>query len=119
LLTTLLAWHATRGELRGDPLPPDVVADFLRTIASRRTAPPEAPARALDSLLEQMTRAYRLDQRELSLLQGFGRYCLEQLAAECGSLDPGIPLDNRAVGCLLVAEERPENGVGERRSNDG
>ncbi|MHC4430100.1 MAG: DUF6178 family protein, partial [Planctomycetota bacterium] len=34
---TFLAWHAARGELRGDPLPWDVVSDFLRNVASRRT----------------------------------------------------------------------------------
>jgi hypothetical protein len=43
LLLTALAWHATRGELRVDRLPSELVADFLRTTASRRTADPEAP----------------------------------------------------------------------------
>ena len=84
-----------------------VVADFLRNFASRRTAPPEAPARALVALLEQLTRSVGLDERELSLVRGFGRYCLEKLNDECGALDPGIPIDRRVVGSLLVAPDRP------------
>jgi hypothetical protein len=104
LLTTLLAWHATRGEVRGDPLPADVVADFLRTVASRRTAAPEAPQRALDNLLGDLRKNYGLSTRESSVIEGYGRYCLERLGEECGGLDPGVPLDPRAVGCLLLAE---------------
>jgi hypothetical protein len=104
LLTTLLAWHATRGEVRGDPLPADVVADFLRTVASRRTATPEAPRRALESLLGELRTTYGVAPRESSVIEGYGRYCLERLSEECGGLDPGVPVDRRAVGCLLLAE---------------
>ena len=105
LLTTLLAWHATRAEVRGDPLPGDVVADFLRTVASRRTAAPEAPQRALENLLGDLRKTYGLSARESSVIEGYGRYCLERLGEECGGLDPGVPVDRHAVGCLLVAKE--------------
>ena len=105
LLTTLLAWHATRTEVRGDPLPADVVADFLRTVASRRTAAPEAPERALQNLLGELRETYELSVRESSVVEGYGRYCLERLGEECGGLDPGVPIDPRTVGCLLVANE--------------
>jgi len=105
LLTTLLAWHATRAEVRGDPLPADVVADFLRTVASRRTAAPEAPERALQNLLGDLRETYGLSVRESSVIEGYGRYCLERLGEECGGLDPGVPVDPRTVGCLLVTNE--------------
>jgi len=104
-LITLLAWHATRSELRGDPLPADVAADFLRTVASRRTASPEAPGRALGNLLRQLAERFELQSREISILEGYGRFCLDRLSAECGGLDPGIPVDRRMVRCLLVREE--------------
>jgi hypothetical protein len=35
-------------------------------------------------------------------LGSFVRACRERLAAECGSLDPGVPLDRRLVHCLLL-----------------
>lgn len=101
-LLTFLAWHAARGELRGEPLPTDVVADFLRTVASRRTADPDAPARALGGWVVKLGEQFSLDAQTLSLVEAFGRACLEQLAAECASLDPGIPLDPRYVSCLLI-----------------
>jgi hypothetical protein len=105
MLVTLLAWHATRSELRGDALPADVTADFLRTVASRRTASPEAPGRALESLLRQLAERFELQSREVLILEGYGRFCLDRLSAECGGLDPGIPVDRRVVTCLLVCEE--------------
>jgi len=105
LLATLLAWHTTRGEVRGDPLPADVVADFLRTVASRRTAAPEAPQRALQNLLSELRGVHGLSARESSVIEGYGRYCLERIGEECGGLDPGVPIDRRAVGCLLIARE--------------
>ena len=102
LFLTVMAWHHARGELRGDPLPAEVVADFLRTVASRRTASPSAPASALETLTRSVTKTYGLGPRQVAMLEGFGRYSLERLAAECGSLDPGIPVDPRYVSCLLV-----------------
>lgn len=102
MLLTLLAWHATRGELRNDPLPPDAVSDFLRNVASRRTAAPDAPERALDALTLAAMESYRLTPRETSLLRGFGKACLERLREECSTLDPGIPPDPGQVECLLL-----------------
>jgi Family of unknown function (DUF6178) len=102
-LLTLLAWQATRQTISTDPLPPDVASDFLRTIASRRTAAPDAAARALDRLVQRLAHDQRLGARDIAVLQAFGRFCLEQLADECGDLDPGVPLDRRAVACLLLA----------------
>jgi hypothetical protein len=104
LLTTLLAWHATRSVLRGDALPPEVAADFLRNVASRRTAAPEAPERALAALIDHLGLTHALAPRELAVIRGYGRFCIERLAVECGGLDPGIPLDPRAISCLLVAD---------------
>jgi hypothetical protein len=102
LLLTALAWHAARGELRTDPLPADVVADFLRTIASRRTASAEAPQRAFERLLRGLTERYALDHREVAVIQGFGRFALEELREACAGLDPGVPVDPRFVNCLLI-----------------
>jgi hypothetical protein len=99
---TFLAWHAARGELCGDPLPDDVLSDFLRNVASRRTADPEAPARALDAWVRSLRDGFALEARDEAVLVAFGRACLEQLAAECGSLDPGTPVDPRYVACLLI-----------------
>jgi hypothetical protein len=101
---TVLAWHATRGELRGDPLPREVTADFLRSVASRRTAAGDAPARAMAALTTKLAERFGLQPRELSVIEAFGRFCLEQLAAECGSLDPGVPIDRRYVTCLFLGE---------------
>jgi len=102
---TFLAWHATRDELRGDPLPEDVVSDFLRTVASRRTADPAAPRRSLDTLIETAKTTLELSPKDVAVLDAFGGACLEQLAAECGSLDPGGPVDPRFVSCLLIEYE--------------
>jgi hypothetical protein len=105
LLLTALAWNAVRGELRGDPLPDAVAGDFLRTVASRKTAGPDAPARALESLVRAIADRDDLSPRQLAVLQGFGRFCLEQLAEECANLDPGVPLDPRAITSLLLEQQ--------------
>jgi hypothetical protein len=104
VLLTTLAWHSTRRELRCDVLPAEVAADFLRTVASRRTAAPEAPGRSLEAVVAALGAKLGLGPRELAVLRGFGRACLETLAAECGGLDPGTPVDPRHVSCLLPAE---------------
>jgi hypothetical protein len=101
---TLLARHASAGELSGNPLPRAVVADFLRNVASRRTAAPDAPERALESLLRALAERLRPTSREITLLRGFGRFCLERLAEECAALDPGVPVDRRYVSCLFIAD---------------
>jgi hypothetical protein len=102
LLLTMLAWHATRGETRADPLPKDVAADFLRAVASRRTAAADAPARALHALVADLGQRFDLPPSEQAMVAAYGRACLERLAAECAALDPGVPLDRRAVSCLVV-----------------
>lgn len=99
---TVLAWHATRGEVRGDPLPDDVTADFLRTVASRRTAGPDAPARALEGLLRSLDERFDLGPRQTSVLQAFGRFCLVRIAEECASLDPGTPVEPSLLTSLQV-----------------
>jgi hypothetical protein len=106
-MLTLLAWHAARKELRGDSLPPDVATDFLREVASRRTAPQDAPARAMDSLVDRMSGAFALSAREAGLLREFGAACVSRLAEECASLDPGVRIDPRFVTCLLLKIEEP------------
>ena len=103
LLLTALAWHAIRNELRIDRLPSDVAADFLRTTASRRTADPGAPARAMAKLLEALEADAALSCRPASALRAFGTTCLDRLAADCGNLDPGTPATSRVVGCLRLA----------------
>ena len=82
---TVLAWHATRGEVRGDPLPDDVAADFLRTVASRRTAAPDAPARALEGLIAAST-------NDLSWGRGRPRSC----GRSAGSASRGWPRSARS-----------------------
>jgi hypothetical protein len=103
LLLTALAWHAARGEVRIDRLPADVVADFLRTTASRRTAPAEAPARAMQKLTDALAREAGLERRTAAALGAFGTTCLDRLAADCASLEPGTPVTPRVVGCLRLA----------------
>jgi hypothetical protein len=99
---TLLAWHATRRELSTDALPGAVVSDFLRTVASRRTAARDAEERALEALVRSLIERFVLSAREAALLRAFGRACLERLDSECAALDPGVPLDPRFVSCLLL-----------------
>jgi hypothetical protein len=103
LLLTALAWHAMRGELRVDRLPSELVADFLRTTASRRTADPGAPARAMGRLVEALEADAELARRPAATLRAFGTTCLDRLAADCGGLDPGTPATPRVVGCLRLA----------------
>ena len=103
LLLTALAWLTTRGEARADRLPSDLVADFLRTTASRRTADPEAPARAMTRLVDRLVAESELPRRPAATLRAFGATCLDRLAADCGNLDPGMPATPRVVGCLRLA----------------
>lgn len=103
LVITALAWHAVRGELRGDPLPADVVSDFLRGVASRKTASGEAPALALAAWLGALedNGFVRADERRILLV--FGKACLDRLASECGTLDPGVTMTPINIGCLWIA----------------
>jgi hypothetical protein len=102
LFLTALAWNAVHGELRCEPIPPETTARFLRTVASRRTADPEAASRAMAAFIERLERELNLGLAEVGALQAFGRACLERLAEECGGLDPGAPVDPRFVSCLLL-----------------
>ncbi len=102
LMMTMMAWHATRREIRLEPLSADVLADFLRTVASRRTADAEAPDRALTALVRCLVETTELDPGDGAALQGFGQACLPTLRAECGQLDPGAPPGQRSVSCLLI-----------------
>jgi hypothetical protein len=103
LLLTALAWHATRNETRVDRIPTDIVADFLRTTASRRTADPDAPSRAMSRLVEALVAESELPRRPAATLRAFGTTCLDRLAVDCGGLDPGTPATPRVVGCLKLA----------------
>jgi len=103
LFLTALAWSAARGELRGEPLPPEVTAHFLRTVASRRTADPESASRALREFLDRLVVALGLEPAGHTALRAFGAACLERLAEECSALDPGAPVDPRYVSCLLLS----------------
>jgi hypothetical protein len=103
LLLTALTWFTTRGELRVDRIPSELVSDFLRTTASRRTADPEAPARAMTRLVEALIAESELARLPAATLRAFGTTCLDRLAADCGNLDPGTPATPRVVGCLRLA----------------
>ena len=112
-LGLLFAALSYRWLAKGQPDPDgfhlERVANFLRTVASRRTADAEAPQRALVALVAQVTEELGIDARESSVLLAFGRACLEQLAAECATMDPGVPIDPRYISCLLV--ESPTEGA--------
>jgi hypothetical protein len=103
LLLTALGWHAARGRIAIDRLPSDAVADFLRTTASRRTADPEAPGRAMSRLVDALAGESGLTRLPAAALRLFGSTCLDRLAADCGNLDPGSPVTPRVVGCLRLA----------------
>ncbi len=96
VLLTLLAWHAARGELRSDPLPPEIAALLIRDLA--------AAERALDTMIGELAKRFAIDERESSILQAFGRFCMKILVEECGSLDPSAPVDPRYVSCLLLED---------------
>ncbi len=102
LLMTMLAWQATERSLRCEPLPQGRVADFLRNVVSRRTAPPDAPLRAWRALLAALLSRQALNETDVPLIDAFARACLEQLSTECGSLEPGTPVDPRFVSSLLL-----------------
>jgi len=103
LFVTSLAWSAAAGELRCEPLPAEITARFLRTVASRRTAPPEGPERALHDFLDRVATEIDFRPADLQALRAFGNACLDKLKDECSALDPGAPVDPRFVSCLLVA----------------
>jgi hypothetical protein len=77
-MLTLLAWHERSGELSSDHLPEESVADFLRADSGA----------ALEGLIAKLAERFNLGDRESSLLQAFGRFCLTRLEEESGSDDP-------------------------------
>jgi hypothetical protein len=99
---TALAWHAVRGEASIEPLPRDVLAHFLRTVASNRTADPEAASRAMEPFVKQLADDAGLAPDDVATMHAFGRACVAKLKEECGALDPGTPPDPRYVSCLLI-----------------
>lgn len=101
-LLTALAWHSTRGQLSIAPLPLEVAIDFLRDVASRSTAEPDALARALETLVRSVEQTLALTPRESALLVAFGRSCLERLAAECAPAGLAPEPDPRRLSCLLL-----------------
>lgn len=103
LLLTGVAWHGARGELRASLLPDDVLADFLRTVASRRTAAPDAPERALDRLVVALTSSGAVGPGEAHAVRAFGLVCLDRLGEQCADLDPGAPVPAKKVTCLRIA----------------
>jgi len=102
LFLTTLARQSVDGEWDTRPLEPRLVADFLRTVGSRRTAAPEAGTRALEKMIRALTEQHELEPRDISITLSFGRFALERLAGECAGLDPGVPPDPRFVNCLLL-----------------
>lgn len=102
LFLTTLARHAVEGSWETTALPQGLVADFLRTVGSRRTAAPESADRALEKLVRALTETFQLVARDVSITLSFGRFALERLAGECGALDPGVPPDPRFVSCLIL-----------------
>ena len=102
LFLTSLARLSVDGDWKPGPLEPRLVADFLRTVGSRRTAAPEAASRALEKMIRLLTERHELEPRDISIASSFGRFALERLAGECAGLDPGVPPDPRFVNCLLL-----------------
>lgn len=105
LFLTAMARFAVSGERVARPLDAATACEFLRRVASRRTAPPGAPERAMDSLLDSITESGAYGPHEVAALHLFGQACLDRLRAECGGLDPGTPPSPRAVTCLVLEPE--------------
>jgi hypothetical protein len=102
LFLTSMARLAVDGEWTPAALDSRLVANFLRTVGSRRTASPESAARALQKMILALAERYKLGPRDVTVAQSFGRFALERLAGECGGLDPGVPPDPRFVHCLIL-----------------
>ena len=99
---TSMAQHAVSSNIGTQPLSEPQLADFLRTVASRRTAAPESTERATEKWIRALADRFKLDARQLCLLQAFGRFAAERLIDECGQLDPGAVPDRRFVHCLIL-----------------
>lgn len=101
-LLTLMAWHQRGDGLQLTPLSVPATADFLRSVASRKTASPDAPAQALERLLDELATTAALSGRQRNVLAAFGRFALQKLNDQCAGLDPGTPPDGRYVTCLWL-----------------
>jgi len=100
---TALAWHEVRHDFSNQPLPPEVVSEFLRAVFPRDRIDPAAPRRALDACIDRLAREASLTAPETTAIRRFGFACLLLLTEECGTLDPGLSVDPRFVSCLLIA----------------
>lgn len=95
---TALAWRVTGDVLRGDPLPRDVAAGFLRAVRNG-----EGPA-ATERLVGVLEAELSLSPREGAALRAFGRACLDRLSEETAGLDLDRPLDPRTIATLMLEE---------------
>ncbi|MDH3626228.1 MAG: DUF6178 family protein [Acidobacteriota bacterium] len=107
LLTLMANYHVGNG-LTIAPLADTTTADFLRSVASRRTAAPDAPASALSRMIDGLAIDDELPTREQAILTAFGRFSLQKLYDQCSGLDPGAPLDPRYVSCLWLNPEKSQ-----------
>jgi hypothetical protein len=57
----------------------------------------------LSKLLDALETEAELSRRPAATLRAFGATCLDRLAADCATLDPGTPATPRVVGCLRLA----------------
>jgi hypothetical protein len=103
LFLTAMARHAVLGERTAEPLDAATACEFLRRVASRRTAPPDAAEQAMASLLASAADGGAYGPQEIAALRLFGHACLDRLREECGGLDPGTPPSPRTVTCLALA----------------
>ena len=103
LLSTALAWHAVTGEVRGEGLLADVASEFVRRFASKRTAEPGAVGGAMDAFVGELRETGALPAADVPAITLFARACVDRIEAECGGLDPAVPLTPLSVGCLWLA----------------
>jgi hypothetical protein len=57
----------------------------------------------MSKLVEALIEDADLARRPAATLRAFGTTCLDRLAADCATLDPGMPATPRVVGCLRLA----------------
>lgn len=98
LLLTAAGWHATRGELRLAPLPPDAAAAFVRLARDG----PQAARTLVDAFVAACASAFRLTEADRAALERFARASAERLAHDVRGVDPGSPLDRDRLPCLVV-----------------
>jgi hypothetical protein len=57
----------------------------------------------MSRLVETLETDAELPRRAAATLRAFGATCLDRLATDCATLDPGLPATPRVVGCLRLA----------------